>query len=89
MNRTILQEGDNVSLIKDPKVKITSTMLKRSTMVCGIHLTDDLDEVECWVKKVKGLVLYIEVLKRVCSTNSEEYLLIRLERALIATARIC
>jgi protein PhnA len=63
-NGTILKEGDNVTLIKDLKVKGTSVTLKRGTMVRGIHLTDDPDEVECRVEKVKGLVLRTEFLKK-------------------------
>ena len=63
-NGTILKEGDNVTLIKDLKVKGTSVTLKRGTMVKGIHLTDDPDEVECRVEKVKGLVLRTEFLKK-------------------------
>jgi protein PhnA len=63
-NGAILKEGDNVTLIKDLKVKGTSVTLKRGTMVKGIHLTDDPDEVECRVEKVKGLVLRTEFLKK-------------------------
>jgi protein PhnA len=63
-NGTILKEGDNVTLIKDLKVKGTSVTLKRGTMVKGIRLTDDPDEVECRVEKVKGLVLRTEFLKK-------------------------
>jgi alkylphosphonate utilization operon protein PhnA len=63
-NGALLKEGDNVTLIKDLKVKGTSVTLKRGTMVKGIHLTDDPDEVECRVEKVKGLVLRTEFLKK-------------------------
>jgi alkylphosphonate utilization operon protein PhnA len=63
-NGTILKDGDNVTLIKDLKVKGTSVTLKRGTMVKGIQLTDDPDEVECRVEKVKGLVLRVEFLKK-------------------------
>ena len=63
-NGGLLQEGDNVTLIKDLKVKGTSTTLKRGMLVKGIHLTDNPDEVECRVEKVKGLVLRTEFLKK-------------------------
>lgn len=56
-NGTLLSEGDNVTLIKDLKVKGTSETLKRGTMIKGIHLTDDPSEVECRHAKIKGLVL--------------------------------
>jgi protein PhnA len=64
-NGPLLNEGDNVTLIKDMKVKSTSLTLKRGTMVKGIHLTGNPDEVECRIEKVKGLVLRTEFLKRV------------------------
>jgi len=64
-NGTLLNEGDSVTLIKDLKVKGTSVTLKRGTLVKGIHLTDDEDEVECRVEKVKGLVLKTCFLKKV------------------------
>jgi protein PhnA len=61
---TILADGDNVTLIKDLKVKGTSVTLKRGTLVKGIRLTGDPDEIECRVEKVKGLVLRTEFLKK-------------------------
>ena len=45
-NGTLLADGDNVTLIKDLKVKGTSTTLKRGTIVKGIRLTGDPDERE-------------------------------------------
>lgn len=63
-NGTKLADGDSVTLIKDLKVKGTSVTLKRGTMVRGIRLTDNPDEVECRVEKVKGLVLRTEFLKK-------------------------
>jgi uncharacterized Zn ribbon protein len=33
-------------LIKDLKLKGSSTVLKRGTMIKGIHLTDNADEIE-------------------------------------------
>lgn len=63
-NGTLLADGDTVTLIKDLKVKGTSTTLKRGTVVKNIRLTDDPDEVECRVEKIKGLVLRTEFLKK-------------------------
>ncbi|WEX87736.1 alkylphosphonate utilization protein [Sinorhizobium garamanticum] len=60
----VLKDGDSVTLIKDLKVKGTSTTLKRGTLVKGIRLTGDPDEVECRVEKIKGLVLRAEFLKK-------------------------
>ncbi|PST26416.1 alkylphosphonate utilization protein [Mesorhizobium plurifarium] len=63
-NGAVLKDGDNVILIKDLKVKGTSATLKRGTLVKGIRLTDDPNEVECRVEKIKGLVLRTEFLKK-------------------------
>jgi protein PhnA len=63
-NGAILNEGDNVTLIKDLKVKGSSTVLKRGTMVRGIHLTGDPEEIEGRTDKVKGLVLKACFLKK-------------------------
>ncbi len=63
-NGTVLKDGDNVTLIKDLKVKGTSTTLKRGTLVKGIRLTADPEEIECRVEKVKGLVLKTCFLKK-------------------------
>ena len=63
-NGTILNEGDSVTLIKDLKVKGTSTTLKRGTLVKNIRLTGDVEEIECNADKVKGLVLKTAFLKK-------------------------
>jgi alkylphosphonate utilization operon protein PhnA len=62
-NGAVLKDGDNVILIKDLKVKGTSATLN-GTLVKGIRLTDDPDEVECRVEKIKSLVLRTEFLKK-------------------------
>jgi len=63
-NGNVLVDGDSVSTIKDLKVKGTSITLKRGTMVKNIRLTDDEEEIECNVEKVKGLVLKTCFLKK-------------------------
>lgn len=63
-NGTPLKEGDNVTLIKDLKVKGANVTLKRGTLIKGIHLTDNEDEIEGRHEKVKGLVLRTEFLKK-------------------------
>jgi protein PhnA len=63
-NGAELKDGDNVTLIKDLKVKGTSVTLKRGTLVKGIRLTGDPDEIDCRVEKVKGLVLRTEFVKK-------------------------
>ena len=64
MNGNILVDGDQVTLIKDLKVKGTSVTLKRGTLVRNIRLTDDPAEFECNADKVKGLVLRTEFVKK-------------------------
>lgn len=63
-NGTELKDGDSVTLIKDLKVKGTSVTLKRGTLVKGIRLTGNPEEIDCRVEKVKGLVLRTEFVKK-------------------------
>ena len=63
-NGATLSEGDSVTVIKDLKVKGSSTVLKRGTLIKNIHLTDNEDEIEGRTNKVKGLVLKTEFLKK-------------------------
>ena len=63
-NGAILNDGDNVTVIKDLKVKGTSVTLKRGTLIKGIRLTGDPDLVECQAEKVRDLVLRTEFLKK-------------------------
>ena len=63
-NGAQLAEGDTVTLIKDLKLKGSSTVLKRGTVIKNIHLTDNKDEIEGRTDKVKGLVLRVEFLKK-------------------------
>lgn len=63
-NGTELKDGDNVTLIKDLKVKGSSVTLKRGTMIKNIRLTDNEEEIDCRSNKVKGLVLRVEFVKK-------------------------
>ena len=62
-NGSILNDGDSVTLIKDLKLKGSSQVLKRGTVVKKIRLTDDAAEVDC---KIGGsaIVLRTEFLKK-------------------------
>ncbi|MBP6374001.1 MAG: alkylphosphonate utilization protein [Flavobacterium sp.] len=44
-NGNILQDGDSVTVIKDLKVRGSSDVIKRGTMVKNIRLTDDPAEI--------------------------------------------
>jgi len=50
-NGTTLADGDSVKLIKDLKVRGSSSILKRGTVVKNIKLTDDAEEIEGKVEK--------------------------------------
>jgi len=64
-NGNLLSDGDGVTLIKDLKVKGSSGVtLKRGTLVKNIRLTDDINEIEANVDKVRGLVLRTEFVKK-------------------------
>ena len=63
-NGAMLADGDNVTLIKDLKVKGTSVTLKRGTLIKGIRLTDEPGEIECRAEKVRDLVLKTEFVKK-------------------------
>jgi protein PhnA len=63
-NGAELKDGDSVTLIKDLRVKGTSTVLKRGTLIKNIRLTGDPAEVECRADKIKDLVLRTEFLKK-------------------------
>jgi len=61
---TVLADGDQVTVIKDLKVKGTSTVLKQGTLIKSIRLTDNPDEVDCRHDAIKGLVLRTEFLRK-------------------------
>jgi protein PhnA len=63
-NGTLLNEGDSVHIIKDLKVKGSSGVIKRGTLVKNIRLTDNDEEVEGRVEKTQ-MVLKACFLKKV------------------------
>ena len=63
-NGNSLNDGDTVVLIKDLKVKGTSVTIKRGTSIKNIRLTSNPREIDCNFKKVKGLVLKTEFVKK-------------------------
>ena len=60
----VLQSGDAVQLTKELKVKGTKIALKKGTVVKNIRLTDNPEEINCSVPKIKGLVLRTEFVKK-------------------------
>jgi len=63
-NGNALQDGDNVQVIKDLKVKGSSLNLKRGTPIKKIRLTSKNEEVECKIGKAT-IVLKTCFLKKV------------------------
>jgi protein PhnA len=63
-NGAELKDGDNVTLIKDLKVKGANITIKRGTMIKGIRLTADENEIDCRHEKIKALVLRTEFVKK-------------------------
>lgn len=63
-NGTILQAGDTIIAIKDLKVKGSSAILKRGTVIKNIRLTDDPKLVEGHADKVKDLTLEVQYFKK-------------------------
>lgn len=59
-----LHEGDSVQLIKDLKVKGTSTTLKRGTVIKNIRIGEGEEAVEGNADKLKGLRLNPAFLKK-------------------------
>lgn len=60
----ILQDGDQVTLIKDLDVKGAGQTLRRGTLIKSIRLTGDPQEIDCKFDGIKGLVLRAEFVKK-------------------------
>ena len=63
-NGAELVDGDNVTLIKDLKVKGAGQTLKRGTVIRSIRLTGDPQEIDCKHEAIRGLVLRAEFVKK-------------------------
>lgn len=59
-----LADGDQVTLIKDLKVKGAGQTLKRGTLIKSIRLTGDPQEIDCRYEGIKGLVLRAEFVRK-------------------------
>jgi protein PhnA len=60
----LLQDGDQVTLIKDLEVKGAGQTLKRGTLIKSIRLTGDPQEIDCKYEGIKGLVLRAEFVRK-------------------------
>ncbi|KQC30985.1 alkylphosphonate utilization protein [Flagellimonas eckloniae] len=62
-NGNLLEDGDNVHVTKDLKIKGMSRTLKRGNVIKNIRLTGSPQEVECRVGKAQ-IVLKTQFLKK-------------------------
>ena len=63
-NGTILQDGDSVSVIKDLKVKGSSTPLKVGTKVKNIRLVEGDHNIDCKIEGFGAMKLKSEFVKK-------------------------
>jgi protein PhnA len=64
-NGAAMADGSSTQVIKDLKVKGTSSTQKRRTILKNIRLNDDEEAIECNADKIKGIVLKTCFLKKV------------------------
>ena len=60
----LLQDGDQVTLVKDLNVKGAGQTLKQGTLITSIRLTGDAQEIDCKFDGIKGLVLRAEFVRK-------------------------
>ena len=60
----LLQDGDQVTLIKDLTVRGAGQTLKQGTLIKSIRLTGDPQEIDCRHEGIKGLVLRAEFVRK-------------------------
>lgn len=64
-NGNILSDGDTVSVIKDLKVKGSSSVLKIGTKVKGIRLVEGDHNIDCKIEGIGPMKLKSEFVKKV------------------------
>jgi len=64
-NGNILQDGDSVTVIKDLKVKGTSSVVKVGTKVKSIRLVDGDHDIDCKIDGIGAMKLKSEFVKKV------------------------
>jgi protein PhnA len=63
-NGNVLQDGDSVTIIKDLKVKGTSSVLKMGTKVKNIRLVDGDHDIDCKIDGFGAMKLKTEFVKK-------------------------
>jgi protein PhnA len=64
-NGNVLNDGDTVTVIKDLKVKGTSSVIKIGTKVKGIRLVDGDHDIDCKIDGFGAMKLKSEFVKKV------------------------
>ncbi len=64
-NGNTLQDGDTVTVIKDLKVKGSSTVVKVGTKVKGIRLVEGDHDIDCKIKGIGAMQLKSQFVKKV------------------------
>ena len=63
-NGNVLQSGDTVIVIKDLKLKGSSTVIKGGTKVKNIRLVDDDHDIDCKIHGIGAMGLKSEFVKK-------------------------
>ena len=63
-NGNILQDGDNITVIKDLKVKGSSLVVKVGTKVKGIRIVEGDHDIDCKIKGIGAMQLKSEFVKK-------------------------
>ena len=64
-NGNVLKDGDSVALIKDLKVKGSSSVLKVGTKVKNIKIVEGDHNIDCTIKPVGAMKLKSEFVKKI------------------------
>lgn len=64
-NGTVLQDGDTVTVIKDLKIKGSSSVVKVGTKVKGIRLVDGDHDIDCKIPGIGAMGLKSEFVKKI------------------------
>jgi protein PhnA len=64
-NGNVLNDGDTVTIIKDLKVKGSSSILKQGTKVKGIRLVDGDHDIDCKIEGFGAMKLKSEFVKKI------------------------
>lgn len=64
-NGNILHDGDSVTVIKELKIKGSSSVVKVGTKVKGIRLVDGDHDIDCKIKGIGAMQLKTQFVKKV------------------------